>query len=353
MCPGNYNSCFYGYNSSSGVIRMRACEADQVYWDYTKDIYRQDRGSISLYSPEVNSGTIWKHALSSSRRAEVEQLAASVKGETLVDGSGNLVETDYKADVTDGFISRAKQGMSYKEILEAQYGSGSTSNADCDNGSSGTGNYNTSSDGNGILHEPLSSFLASKGSSVDEYNNTIKNNVNKAGYGTRAGVVAAATTLIGELGNKYNLKFPYFWGGGHEGYMTNYASGDWGSTKCQTYANNQSYNYCGLDCSGFVSWALYNGGFNVSSMVSSEYSSLNGAQRVNLSSSPVLKAGDILDSSGHVILVIGVDKANGVYKCAEAAGNAKGVLFSTRPFDLSGYWGVNMDGFYNNSANVR
>lgn len=353
MCPGNYNSCFYGYNSTSGVVRMRACEADQVYWDYTKDIYRQDRGSISLYSPEVNSGSLWKSALSSSRQAEVEQLAAAVKGETLVDGSGNLVETNYKADITDGFISRAKQGMSYKEILEAQYGSGNTNSAQCDDGSAGTGDYNTSSDGNGILHEPLSSFLSSKGSSVEEYNNTIKSNVEKAGYGTRAGVVAAATTLIGELGNKYSLKFPYFWGGGHEGYMTSYASSDWGSTKCHTYANNQNYNYCGLDCSGFVSWAIYNGGYNVSSMLAGTFDNLNGAQRVSLSNSPVLKPGDLLDHTGHVILVIGVDEANGVYKCAEAGGNAKGVLFSTRPFNLAGYWGVNMDGFYNNQANVR
>ena len=38
MCPSNPDDCFYGYNQSSGKIRMRACEADQVYWDYDKDI---------------------------------------------------------------------------------------------------------------------------------------------------------------------------------------------------------------------------------------------------------------------------------------------------------------------------
>ena len=135
--------------------------------------------------------------------------------------------------------------------------------------------------------------------------------------------------------------------------MTNYASGDWGSTKCHTYANDQNYNYCGLDCSGFVSWAIYNGGYKMSSQIAGTFHNLNGAQKVSLSDSPVLKAGDLLDKDGHVILVIGVDTANGVYKCAEAAGNAIGVTFSTRPFNLSGYWGVNMDGFYNNKANVR
>ncbi len=355
MCPGNYNSCFYGYNSTSKVIRMRACEADQVYWDYTKTIYRQDRGSISIYSPEINSGTVWKQALSSSRQSQVEALADSVKGITLVDSAGNLVETDYVASVTDRFISNAKSGMKYNEILEAQYGSGKTNSAECTNGSGSSanidyGNYKISTDGVGFLHEPLSSFLTSKGSSLQEYNQTISNNVNKNGYGTRAGVVAAAVTLIGELSNKYGLKFPYFWGGGHEG-MSTLANGNWGSNSCYTYANNQSYNYCGLDCSGFVSWALYNGGFKVSPRLAGSFAQLNGAQRVSLSDSAVLEAGDILDHEGHVILVVGVTKDG--YRCAEAAGNQVGVIFSTRPFNLSGYWGVKMDGFYSNSANVR
>ena len=52
MCPGNPDDCFYGYNESTGKIRMRACEADQVYWNYNEIIYREDRGAISLYSPE-------------------------------------------------------------------------------------------------------------------------------------------------------------------------------------------------------------------------------------------------------------------------------------------------------------
>ena len=37
-------------------------------------------------------------------------------------------------------------------------------------------------------------------------------------------------------------------------------------------------------------------------------------------------------------------------KGAEAAGNETGVLFSTHPFNASGYWGLNMEGFYNTRA---
>lgn len=209
------------------------------------------------------------------------------------------------------------------------------------------GDYVLSSDGHEILHQPLDEFLSSKGTSLEAFNNLIASNVEENGYGTRAGVVTAAVTLIAELGNNYNVKVPYFWGGGH-GIMATGAEGNWGSTQCHTYANGQSYNYCGLDCSGFVTWAIYNGGFSITPLVTGGFQSLPGAEKVSLTNSAVLQPGDLLESSGHVILIVGVDENN--YICAEAAGNETGVLFSTHPFNASGYWGVNMEGFYNTQA---
>lgn len=210
------------------------------------------------------------------------------------------------------------------------------------------GDYVLSSDGHEILHQPLDEFLSSKGTSLEAFNNLIASNVQENGYGTRAGVVTAAVTLIAELGNNYNVKIPYFWGGGHADGVVDGALGYWGSTQCHTYANGQSYNYCGLDCSGFVPWAIKNGGFNITPLVTGGFQSLPGAERVSLTNSAVLQPGDLLESSGHVILIVGVDENN--YICAEAAGNETGVLFSTHPFNASGYWGVNMEGFYNTRA---
>lgn len=210
------------------------------------------------------------------------------------------------------------------------------------------GNYVLSSDGHEILHQPLDEFLSSKGTSLEAFNNLIASNVEENGYGTRAGVVTAAVTLIAELGNNYNVKVPYFWGGGHADGVVDGALGYWGSTQCHTYANGQSYNYCGLDCSGFVPWAIKNGGFSITPLVTGGFQSLPGAERVSLTNSAVLQPGDLLESSGHVILIVGVDENN--YICAEAAGNETGVLFSTHPFNASGYWGVNMEGFYNTQA---
>ena len=213
-------------------------------------------------------------------------------------------------------------------------------------GSINYGDYELSSEGHEILHQPLSSFLESKGSSLTEFNNLISTNVANSGYGTRAGVVAAAVTLIAELGNNYSVKIPYYWGGGH-GMMIDGSDGNWGSGSCHTYANGQSYNYCGLDCSGFVAWAIYNGGFNVAARSAGYFQNLPGAERVTLSSnSAVLQPGDLLESNSHIVLVVGIDEGANNYICAEASSNASGVKFSTRRFSASGYWGVKMDGFY-------
>ena len=361
MCPNNPDTCFYGYNVESKKIRMRACEADQVYWDYEKNIYRQDRGAISLYSPELaadgsSGGSLWKAKLSDERKAQVLAIAGEVKGKVLTDSSGKVVSTNYASGETSQFSSLAAQGKNYGEILTAVYSEGTDfESGHCTSyGNIDYGDYVLSSDGHEILHQPLDQFLSSKGTSLEEFNQLISKNVDKAGYGTRAGVFAAAVTLIGELGNQYNVKVPYFWGGGHGDGISNGAAGKWGSSSCHTYANNQSYDYCGLDCSGFVPWAISNGGIEISQMLAGDFQNLSGAKRVSLSgSSPELQPGDLLESSGHIVLVIGVEESSNQYICAEASGNSQGVLFTRRSYADSGYWGVNMDGYYSSHARSK
>lgn len=357
MCPSNPDNCFYGYNASTGKIRMRACEADQVYWDYNNDIYRQDRGAISLYSPEIDSGTVWKTALDETRKAEVEALAEEVKGKVLLDENGDVYKTSYNSTITDKFTAGAEEGKTYDQILNEVYsGSSDISSAKCARaGNIDYGDYTLSSDGHTILHQPLEEFLEDNGSSLEEFNELIAENVDDAGFGTRAGVVAAAVTLIGELGDNYGVKVPYYWGGGHYDGVIIGAHHYWGSDPdCTTYANNQTYDYCGLDCSGFVPWAIKNGGFGMNQMLAGDFKNINGAEKVTLKSNQaVLQPGDLLESEGHIVLVVGIDEDANEYICAEAAGNQYGVLFMRRPFKPSGYWGVNMDGYYGNSANIR
>ena len=208
---------------------------------------------------------------------------------------GNVLKVNYQADETDKFIADANAGKSYVQILEGVYGSSRYSSAKCTYG--GTydyGDYTLSSENTEILHEPLEDFLTKNGTSLDEFNQLIAKNVDDAGWGTRAGVVAAAVTLVGELGDNYGVKIPYYWGGGHYDGVVDGALGYWGSTQCHTYANNEHYNYCGFDCSGFVPWAIKNGGFKKGVDLANNFQNMPNARKVNLNNEPLLQPGDLL-----------------------------------------------------------
>ena len=67
----------------------------------------------------------------------------------------------------------------------------------------------------------------------------------------------------------------------------------------------------------------------------------------------VLEPGDFIESNSHITMVVSVDEANRQYIVVHASGNQSGILFSRFAFDASSYWGVKMDGYYNNPQNIR
>lgn len=136
---------------------------------------------------------------------------------------------------------------------------------------------------------PCNKYTEEEGILID---NILEYKINEAGYKTRAGVVAAARFLT----LQFPYKIPYFYENGrvnntgvnfadgegryyHQGlYLTNSKKNSiiasvsgpciWG---CPLYnwEDDLEYGYVwgvkkpnGLDCSGFVSWILYNGGFD-------------------------------------------------------------------------------------------
>ena len=107
-----------GYDSAKNVIRMRACENDQVYWDYTKDLYRSG-GGIAKYSPyeytPAEGEEPFKHALTEEQIQKYESIYQSVLGKYAADVNGDVVYTPYHSNFetkdgeTDKFRSLAAE----------------------------------------------------------------------------------------------------------------------------------------------------------------------------------------------------------------------------------------------------
>lgn len=190
--------------------------------------------------------------------------------------------------------------------------------------------------------------------------------IDAAGYGTRAGVLAAARFLTlefsyrvhyfyenGRLNNyppyeyvdgegryyhrglylnksKYNeLKAsfvgPAIWGCDLQNYT------DWGPYVTGKYYPN------GLDCSGFVTWALLNGGFDIGDIgagTDDEHRDLTdlGTKVTiteDLMKSGRVKAGDLIGLNGHMAILAGWDNTN--YYIAESLNTTGGVVMTVVP----------------------
>lgn len=173
----------------------------------------------------------------------------------------------------------------------------------------------------------------------------LESRVKEAGEGTRGGVIAAARFLTLEF--PYNIS--YFAENGrlktggiqrtidgegrfyHKGlYLTeikykellNGASTitgpkPWG---CQIYSIPMNINQSnGLDCSGFVTWAMYNGGFDVGDVGAGDFKELDyelsdmGEHKkitFDYMKTGNYKVGDYIAKNGHAALIIGIDEKN-------------------------------------------
>ena len=146
------------------------------------------------------------------------------------------------------------------------------------------------------------------------------------GLGTRNAVVAAATHLSEEE------NIPYFWGGKYSEVGVN---GEWNTQKpipssgssIQLEGVNWPY---GLDCSGFVSWAIINGGFKMEVSYTGAYldyikPNVYTFNTQNLKSGKI-KAGDLLYRNGHIAIITKLDLVTGTIKVAEEKGAEYGMV---------------------------
>lgn len=216
----------------------------------------------------------------------------------------------------------------------------------------------------------------------------LKNRVEKAGYKTRAGVVAAARFLTLE----FPYKIAYFSENGrmapygvtskvdgegryyHTGlYLNNsrtknisismHGPASWG---CSIYSNpSNGYRNNGLDCSGYISWVILNGGFDpqdIGAGVSTIPDLTDLGVKKELTDSlnnNSVKIGDLLSGEksdgGHIAMLIGVK--DNKYYVTESLWFGKGDLGPViKTYDYNSlksnfYWHVDMDNYYIEDGN--
>ena len=222
--------------------------------------------------------------------------------------------------------------------------------------SEGGFNIRTTSNASYKLDKQIGPFLESKGSSLDNYNNYIKQKVKEAGMSTREGVVAAALATIYYLYDNYNTKLPYYWGG--ESDMTYGISSSVGKYSPSVPSESGTvYNYISFDCSGFTSWLVKNGGYNFTRVNVTGFDNIATSKNMCdiTSQSCVGKPGDFVSyKKSHIKMIVKVDTSKNIYYTAEAT--TSGVIVSTMGMHQAGNKKTSIlkfDDFYNNSANKK
>ena len=207
-------------------------------------------------------------------------------------------------------------------------------------------------------NEYLDAVLASK----------IKN----VGYKTRAGAVEAGRFLL--LQFPYHMAYfsengrlPYCEAEGryyHEGlYLNTYkiekenitaivnGPAEWG---CKIFSNPAGINQINsLDCSGFVTWCLVNGGFDPGDLGAGisdafDYSDIGPRREITMESLDEVKPGDLFGEDGHISILIGIN--DGKYYIAESnLGIDIRVRVSTKQelIDSNFYAWIDMEEVYN------
>ena len=207
--------------------------------------------------------------------------------------------------------------------------------------------------------------------------------ISEAGEGTRAGVVAAARFLtlqfpykldyfeengrLAKSGHRANIDGEGRWY--HKGlYLSeskyslveNKMGGPkhWGE-KLKAYSSGKT-SPNGLDCSGFVTWAIYNGGFDIGDIGSGDTGKNvdeldDKGEKVKIAKGMDFdfKPGDLAYLDGHIGMVIGLDESN-VYVAESYWDVGLHVLTYTRDEFVKCKWKyiIKMDELYKEDGNL-
>lgn len=233
-----------------------------------------------------------------------------------------------------------EKNYTYSQIIEYFYGKDSPyqwtlgspngSSSNCGSSLTTLDHYTLGHAGLKILNRTL------KDSEISNLEAYINNEVDKAGYGTGNAVAAAGQSLVYGL-EQMGYYLGYCWGGDRSSVGV---GKNWGAASSNCNSERNVHLYYGMDCSGFVSWAIRNGCTN----------SFGGPTTYEMEYGPHIdvkeaKPGDImLDTDSHVRLVV-KNNGDGTVITAESGGSAGDLNFSKHGNE-SGYNYIDMSDFY-------
>ena len=220
---------------------------------------------------------------------------------------------------------------------------------------------------------PCNKYSLDEVNTMDKYLEYI---INEVGYNTRAGAVEAARFLT--LQFKYKINYFYengrlYTAGGRtladgEGRwyrkglylhdekkkqvtISNRGPAIWGCPMYEGITGKTTAN--GLDCSGFVTWALVNAGFDpkdIGAGISSNYDLSDLGEKLTINKDNInssnIKIGDLFSRNGHIGMLAGID--NGTYYIAESLDTDLHIQVTTKEKILKSDWKyiILMDNFY-------
>lgn len=347
---GTYNYWGMGCTNGDG---LKACfnydSFEEGYTDYVNNI-SQYNSLADMMSKYAYIGKYWYNPGSSSDGGcyyapyiyttenmpiRVSNACSSSAPACSVGNKANCVETTDE-DQTAYANWQVEKNMSSArlKIFGLEYNEGPTTYTPGDY--KHLSSYTLKHEGLNVLNRTLTQ------AEIADLNAYINSEVDNAGYGTGGAVAAAGQSLTYWLEQKgYYLQ--YYWGGGHGGYGDNKSTfvgvnPNWGSASFG--ADEKNRPYLGMDCSGFVSWAIRTA-CNPSYGTHSS-STMNHGPKISLSAA---KPGDLMLKKGHVRLVV-KNNNDGSVIVAEEVGNPTNGLVFTKVRTGIGYSFIDMEDYY-------
>ncbi|MDD2238419.1 MAG: NlpC/P60 family protein, partial [Bacilli bacterium] len=154
---------------------------------------------------------------------------------------------------------------------------------------------------NGTTNLQGKSLLSVIGQSgIDEIEAYIQEKIDFSGKCTSSAVAGAAVGLINGLSIK-QISIPYYWGGRYNG--VGFIDPNWGSSTTGSFSGKNMYYYNGLDCSGFVHWALRSASINSDAGTAASY--LNHGNPITYENA---YPGALLVNRKHIAIIIEINE---------------------------------------------